>query len=89
MNNRYVVDVPSYYSVGLARLTALRECVMHSRLFREFSEGRQDDEDLDQFSKRMDDFILDRNVRIIDEKIVGRIDGNRYITDVEFVVTWD
>lgn len=62
---------------------------MDSRLFREFSKGYRDGEDLDQFGKRMDDFVRDRNVRIVDEKIHGRIDGNRYQTDVEFVVTWD
>lgn len=89
MNNRFVVDVPSCYGVRLARTTALRECVMHSRLFKEFSKGYQDGEDLDRFSERMDDFIRERNVRIIDEKIVGRIDGDRYRTDVEFVVTWN
>ena len=89
MNNRFVVDVPSCYGVRLARETALRECVMNSALYLDFRKTRRDDENTDEFIQRMNDFIRDRNVRIVDEKVHGRIDGDRYRTDVEFVVTWN
>lgn len=89
MCNRYVVTVPSCYGVRLARETALRECVMNSALYLDFLKTHRDDEVLDEFIQRMDDFIRDRSVRIIDEKIHGRIDGDRYKTEVTFVVTWN
>lgn len=89
MHNRHVVTVPSCYGVRLARETALRECVMHSSLYLDFRKTHRKGETLDEFTQRMDDFIRDRNVRVIDEKIHGRIDGDRYKTEVTFTVTWN
>ena len=89
MNNRHFVTVPTCYGVSLARETALRKCVMHSALYLDYRKTRRDDENTDEFVQRMNDFIRDRNVRIIDEKVHGRVDGDRYKTEVGFIVTWD
>lgn len=89
MDNRYFVTVPTCYGVRLARETALRECVMNSTLYLDFRKTRRDGEDTDAFIQRMDNFIRERNVRIVDEKVHGRIDGDRYKTEVGFIVAWN
>ena len=89
MDKRYFVTVPTCYGVKLARETALRKTVMDSRLYADFRKTNRVDEDRDDFGQRMDKFIRNRNVRIISETITGRVDRDRYQTDVAFIVSWD
>lgn len=90
MGSTFTTTVPACYGIKLARKTALRDCVMKSSLYQEFRKGSFIGEDLEHFSKRLDNFILEKEVRIVKETPIARIDEerDRYVADVVFTLAW-
>ena len=89
MDKIYKVKVENAYSVKFARSQALRKCVFDTPdLTREFYKIINVEDIRDQFREKLRKFISDNELRIISEKPVARVKGDRYEVDVYFKITW-
>ena len=92
MINTYTAKVPGCYGAKLGRKTAYRECVHNVlSLHKEFLATIPDINNIstDDYSVRSDYFIKTKGLRILSEKPVARLDGNQYVVDVYYTVTWN
>lgn len=92
MINTYTTKVPGCYGAKLGRKTAYRECVHNVlSLHTEFLSIIPDIMNIstDDYTVRSDHFIKAKGLRILSEKPVARLEGNHYVVDVYYTVTWD
>ena len=93
MDKIYKVKVENAYSVKFARSQALRKCVfdtpdLKQEFYKIINVEDNSDQFRDQFREKLRKFISDNELRIISEKPVARVKGDRYAVDVYFKITW-
>lgn len=91
MINTYTAKLPGCYGVKLGRKMALRECAHNVlSLHSEFMKSIPDIMTIstDDYGTRSDYFIKKKGLRILSEKPVVHVEGDSYVVDVYYTVTW-
>ena len=89
MENVYVTREPSCYGVRLGRKCAIRACVINTpTLRREFDVLYDPDTKTDIWAECVKEFATRKGLKIVSEKPIMMIDGNRYDVDIEYRVVW-
>ena len=89
MENVYVTREPSCYGVRLGRECAIRACVINTpTLRREFGVLYDPDTKTDIWEECVKEFATRKGLKIVSEKPIMMIDGNRYDVDIEYRVVW-
>ena len=89
MENVYVTREPSCYGVRLGRECAIRSCVVNTpTLRREFDALYDPDTQTDIWEELVTEFATRKGLKIVSEKPIMMIDGNRYDVDIEYRIVW-
>ena len=89
MENVYVTREPSCYGVRLGRECAIRACVINTpTLRREFDVLYDPDTQTDIWTECVKEFATRKGLKIVSEKPIMMIDGNRYDVDIEYRIVW-
>ena len=89
MENVYVTREPSCYGVRLGRECAIRACVINTPTLRhEFDVFYDPDTQTDIWAECVKAFATRKGLKIVSEKPVMMIDGNRYDIDIEYRIVW-
>ena len=89
--NTYTAKVPGCYGNKLGRQVALRDCVSNvPSLHIEFLNSIHDIHSMttEDYTRESERFIVDKKVRVVTEKPIAYLDGDRYRVDVFYTCTW-
>ncbi len=81
--------VEGLFGVKTGRSMALRRCVWNTpELRNEFRKTLTYTESHEEFDDKTQAFIREKGLRILSEKPIARVNGDRYVVDVYFTVGW-